>query len=249
MKVKPPPEYPPEEGSYVRGNDYSPVAVVVLLHTFYDKIPQFLETLIRVSIESGAAIAGYLQTENIGVEKIICNVAANSNIRYLVVCGVESDGHSPGQTLKALVENGVDEKRFIVGAVAPTPYLYNIPLEAIERFRRQITLINLALEEDPMQARQPEVIKEAVRCCYQEKPTCFMKWTLSDPGAFPEPPMCFKITWRIEKPWSVHSEEENMALKRIKEAATQRTLKIKEDAKRKQDAEEFLLLLGFKRKK
>lgn len=249
MKVKPPPEYPPEEGSYMRGNDYSPVAVIVLLHTFYDKIPQFLETLIRVSIESGAAIAGYLQTENIGVEKIICNVAANINIRYLVVCGVESDGHSPGQTLQALVENGVDEKRFIIGAVAPTPYLYNIPLEAIERFRRQITLINLALEEDPMQARKPEVIKEVVCCCYQEKPTGFMKWTLYDPGAFPEPPMCFKITWRIEKPWTVHSEEENMTLKKIGDAAAQRTLKIKEDAKRKQDAEDFLLLLGLKRKK
>ncbi|MEM3736758.1 MAG: tetrahydromethanopterin S-methyltransferase subunit A [Candidatus Bathyarchaeia archaeon] len=218
-KVKPPPEYPPEEGCFLRGNDYSPVAVCVLLDTFYEKITPWLELLVRTGIESGAALAGYLQTENIGVEKIICNVIANTNIRYLVVCGAESAGHSPGQTLQALVDNGVDSKRFIVGAVAPTPYLYNIPLEAIDRFRRQITLVNLALEEDVMLARKPEIIREAVRCCYQEKPTQFMKWTLYDKGAFPEPPMCLKITWRIQKPWTVCSEEEEAIIKRIKAAA------------------------------
>jgi len=39
-KVKPSPEYPPEEGHYLRGNDHSPAAVVILLHTFYGKIPE-----------------------------------------------------------------------------------------------------------------------------------------------------------------------------------------------------------------
>ncbi|MEM3584285.1 MAG: hypothetical protein QW193_03260, partial [Nitrososphaerales archaeon] len=133
LKVKPPPEYPTEDGSYLRGNDLSPVAVCVLLHTFYDKIPSYLQELVKTSIESGAALAGYLQTENVGIEKIICNIVANPNIRYLIVCGVESSGHQPGQTLQALVDNGVDEKRRIIGAEAPTPYLYNIPLEAIKR--------------------------------------------------------------------------------------------------------------------
>lgn len=30
-KVEPAPEYPPEESCYLRGNDYSPVAVMVIL--------------------------------------------------------------------------------------------------------------------------------------------------------------------------------------------------------------------------
>jgi tetrahydromethanopterin S-methyltransferase subunit A len=87
-KVKPPPEYPSEESHYRRGNDYSPAAVVILLHTFYDKIPDYLERLASVAIESGAALAGMLQTENVGIEKIVCNVVANPNIRYLIVCRV-----------------------------------------------------------------------------------------------------------------------------------------------------------------
>ncbi|MEM3522554.1 MAG: hypothetical protein QXD78_05905 [Candidatus Bathyarchaeia archaeon] len=35
-------EYPPEDGAYLRGNNFSLVAVCVLLHTPYDKIPQYL---------------------------------------------------------------------------------------------------------------------------------------------------------------------------------------------------------------
>ena len=54
LKAKPPVDYPPEDGSYLRGNDYSPVAVVILLHTFYDKIPDFLQHLAKVAVEAGA---------------------------------------------------------------------------------------------------------------------------------------------------------------------------------------------------
>jgi len=222
LKVKPPPEYPIEDGSYLRGNDLSPVAVCVLLHTFYDKIPAFLQELAKTGVESGAALSGYLQTENVGIEKIICNIVANPNIRYLIVCGVESSGHQPGQTLSALTQNGIDEKRRIIGAEAPTPYLYNIPVEAIERFRQQITLVNLALEDDPIPARNPEVVRKVIWSCYQEEPTRYLQYTLSDPGAYPEPPMVFRITWRIERPWTVVSEEESEILKRIQEALKRR---------------------------
>jgi len=42
-KIKPAEGYPPEEGHYLRGNDYSPVAVVVILTYDYDKIPKEIE--------------------------------------------------------------------------------------------------------------------------------------------------------------------------------------------------------------
>jgi tetrahydromethanopterin S-methyltransferase subunit A len=201
LKVKPPPEYPPEEGRYLRGNDYSPVAVVVLLNAPYEKIPLEVERLVRVAVETGAALAGTLQTANIGLEKIVANVVANPNIRYLVLCGKEVEGHKVGNALAALIKNGVNERRIIIGTNAPTAYLFNIPVKAIERFRKQVMLINL------MNVVDPDVVKKAVWSCYQDKPVKFMDNTFYDLGAYPEPPICCKITLRITKPESIEEWE------------------------------------------
>lgn len=58
LKVVPPLEYPPEKGRFLRGNDYSPVAVVAILDTYDFKIPPELVRIIEVAIENGAALAG-----------------------------------------------------------------------------------------------------------------------------------------------------------------------------------------------
>ncbi len=216
-KVKPPEGYPPEDGRYMRGNDYSPVAVVAILNTFDFQIPVYLENIVKYTIETGAALSGMLQTENIGIEKIIANIIANPHIRYLILCGLESEGHLTGDSLIALMKNGVDNKRRIIGTNAPTAYLYNTPLRYIQKFRRQITLINLLNKTDP------ELIKRAVKSCYQESPTQFMDWVLYDPGAFDEHPICQPISWRISQPWAwVDSEEDREVLKRIKAASEKR---------------------------
>lgn len=47
LKTEPTPEYPLEEGHYLRGNDYSPVAVAVVLIFDNDKIPKEIEDLVR----------------------------------------------------------------------------------------------------------------------------------------------------------------------------------------------------------
>jgi tetrahydromethanopterin S-methyltransferase subunit A len=193
-KIKPLDEYPPEEGCYLRGNDFSPVAVVVILNRMREETPPDIELITRVAIESGAALAGTLQTENIGLEKVICNVVANPNIRYIVLCGPESPGHLTGEALEALLKNGVDSKKKIIGTNAPTPYLFNIDIESVERFRTQVKLINLLNEG------RPEIIKEAVCACYQEKPTKFRDYELYDHGAIETPPICKKITWRVTHP-------------------------------------------------
>jgi len=222
LKVEPPEGYPPETGRYLRGNDYSPVAVVAILDTFDFKIPPELVRLIEVAIEAGAALAGTLQTENIGIEKLIANVVANPNIRYLVICWRESPGHLPADALCKLIDNGVaqDKKRTIVGARAPSPYLPNISLEAIQRFRKQVSIVNLISEEDPKRAMDPEMIRKAVHCCIQEKPTEFLGYTLHDPGAWPEPAICRKISLRIEEPWKRElSRREQEILDRIRKSA------------------------------
>jgi tetrahydromethanopterin S-methyltransferase subunit A len=205
VKVKLPDGYPPEEGRYVRGNDYSPVAVCVILDTFDFAIPAELNELVMAGVDSGAALSGMLQTENIGLEKMICNIVANPNIRYIVLCGRESAGHLPGQSLLALKENGVSDTKQIIGTSAPTPNLYNIPMELIEIFNRQIvSIVNLLCQPGEMDITMPgldpKVIEKAVWSCYQEEPVLFMGYKLCDIGAHPEPAICHKIASRLSQP-------------------------------------------------
>jgi len=212
LKVNPHPEYPPEEGRYLRGNDYSPVAVAVILNCEPEKMPRDLELLVRAGLEAGAALSGTVQTENVGFEKIICNVVANPNIRYLVLAGPESEGHLTGQALKALFANGVDERKRIVGTDAPHPFLFNLPVEFIQRFRSQVSLVDVQFEGNP------DVVRQAVWACYQEQPVEFRGRQLYDPGAYPELPLSGKITWRVTQPWSEPADEqEREALARARQ--------------------------------
>ena len=68
LKVSPHPEYPPEEGRYIRGNDFSPVAVAIILNCDADKIPSDLEKLVRAAIESGAVLSGLAFSETVLME-------------------------------------------------------------------------------------------------------------------------------------------------------------------------------------
>ncbi|MHB8067236.1 MAG: tetrahydromethanopterin S-methyltransferase subunit A [Desulfobaccales bacterium] len=207
LKVKPSPNYPPEEGRYLRGNDFSPVAVVIVLNCDEDKIPPELVKLVRVGVESGAALSGSLQTPNIGLEKVVCNIVANPNIRYLILGGPESEGHASGEALKALLAHGVDHTHRILGTAAPHAVLYNLPREMIERFRQQVSLIDLQFEGDPRELRK------AVCSCYQEKRVEFRHYRLYDPGAFPEPPFTGNLEWRVTQPWAGIMDEKEAAAK------------------------------------
>jgi tetrahydromethanopterin S-methyltransferase subunit A len=212
LKVNPHSDYPPEEGRYLRGNDFSPVAVAIILNCEAEKIPHEIESLVRTGAEAGAALSGTVQTENIGFEKMICNIVANPNIRYLVVGGPESEGHLTGEALKALLRNGINEKKRIIGTDAPHPILFNVPGDLVERFRKQLTLVDLQFEDNP------DVIRRAVWSCYQEDFVDFRGDLLRDPGAYPEPPLSGKLTWRVFQPWAEPEEEsEREALKRQRE--------------------------------
>ncbi len=201
-KAVPHPGYPSEPGRYIRGNDASPVALAVILNTDEDKIPSDLERLVRAGAESGAALAGTVQTPNIGFEKIICNIVGNPNIRYLILAGPESAGHHTGEALKALFTHGVDARKRIVGTDAAHAVLHNIPAEFILRFLEQVTLIDMQFIADPVQ------IQKAVWACYQEQPVSFKGYSLWDSGPFPAPPLDGRITWQVTRPWV---EPENMA--------------------------------------
>jgi tetrahydromethanopterin S-methyltransferase subunit A len=210
LKVDPHPDYPPEEGRYLRGNDRSPVVVVVVLNHAEDSIPREIEELVRVGLESGAALSGTVQTENVGFEKIICNVVANPNIRWAVLTGPESEGHLTGEAFKALLANGVDEKKRIIGTTAPHPLLFNLPMEFIERFRAQVSLIDLQFKGSP------ETLRRAVWSCYQEEPVEFAGQKVWDIGAYAEAPLSGRITSRVMEPWKQpQSEQEERAVQKM----------------------------------
>lgn len=85
---------------------------------------------------------GSCKTENLGAEKIIINTISNSNIRYVLLCGNESKGHLAGQTLIALHKNGIDDDGRIIGSDGAIPFVENIGKDAIERFQKQVTIID-----------------------------------------------------------------------------------------------------------
>lgn len=113
------------------------------------------------------ALVGTLQTENLGIERLITNVLANPNIRFLVVCGPDSRqniGHLPGQSLVALARSGLEEKGRIVRAEGKRPVIQNISRAAVEHFRSTVQVVDLVA------ATEIQTILERVRDCAEQYP-------------------------------------------------------------------------------
>jgi len=128
-------------------------------------------------VDAGAAIAGPCKTENLGIEKMIANLISNPNIRFLVLCGSEVQGHITGQSIEALHANGVDpEKRKIVKADGAIPFIENIPDEGIERFQQQLEIVSIIDTEDAA------AIQSKIKECIEK-----------DPGAFEEEAMVVEV--------------------------------------------------------
>lgn len=136
--------WPPLPGDYHVVRYQAPVAVCALNS---DSIARGLED----RPPRGLSMVGTLHTENLGIERIISNTLANPNIRFLILCGEDTQrevGHLPGQSLRSLLENGVDERGRILGARGKRPFLKNVTAEQIRAFREQIELIPMIGEQE-----------------------------------------------------------------------------------------------------
>lgn len=152
--------WPPLAGSYQVLRYRAPVAVCTL--TTEELIPAVAQLA-----APEVAMVGSLQTENIGIERLIQNILANSNIRFLIVCGEDSRravGHLPGESLLALSRNGLDGNRRIIGARGKRPLLHNISYGAVEHFRTNVEIIDL------LGNCEVPVILEKVRTCAEHNP-------------------------------------------------------------------------------
>lgn len=145
--------WPSVPGRYYIGNKNSCVAVCSLSSI------DLLENFNKSDYLSKISIIGKDVTENVGIEKIVLNTVSNPNIRFLILCGRESEGHFVGQGIKALVDNGIDEKGRIIEAKGPIPYLKNLTKEQIENFRKQVKIVDLIGCEDI-----PTILTKAKEC-------------------------------------------------------------------------------------
>ena len=128
--------WPPVVGEYYVLDSAAPVAVTTLASSEFSK--QLADQKIP-----GLAIVGKLETENIGIDKIIKNTIANPNLRHLIVAGVDPKGHLCGQTLLALAENGVDADGRVIGSLGKRPVLRNVSPAEVDAFRKQVQAFDL----------------------------------------------------------------------------------------------------------
>ena len=125
------PSWPYVPGTYIVSDPQAPVAVCTLGSV--DLAP-----LVAERAPDGLCITGKVETENIGIEKIIKNVLANPAIQFLLCVGNEPPKHLTGATIIALFENGIDEDKRIPGSPGMRPMLPNTSVEEVDAFCSQV---------------------------------------------------------------------------------------------------------------
>jgi tetrahydromethanopterin S-methyltransferase subunit A len=164
-KKSPASGWPLVKGDFISGDANSAVAVVTMGSHLDEK----------GICDAGAAMCGSCKTENLGLEKVIANIVANPNIRFMLCCGTEVKGHLAGQTMIALHKGGVKEGR-VVGAEGAIPFIENLNDDAIKRFQEQIECVNI------MEAEDTNTIKAKMD-----------ELKARDPGAFAADPMVVEV--------------------------------------------------------
>jgi len=164
-KKSPASGWPLVKGDFIPGDANSCVAIVTMGSHLDEK----------GLCDAGAAMCGSCKTENLGLEKVIANIVANPNIRFMLCVGTEVKGHLAGQTMIALHKNGVKEGR-VVGAEGAIPFIENLKDDAIKRFQEQVECVNIMESEDL------NVIKAKMN-----------ELKARDPGAFAADPMVIEV--------------------------------------------------------
>src|SRR5437879_5932257 len=146
-------------GTYQVGDPNGPVAVCALTSE------RLISSLVALP---GVAIAGMVYTANLGLTRILVNITSNPAIRFLLICGKDSALFKPGQSLVALAEKGVDDKRRIIDAAGYDPVLPSIEPEQVAQFRNQVEILDWTGEEDL------QVLQDRVKSLSDRNPGVFV---------------------------------------------------------------------------
>ena len=126
--------FPIPEEVYI-GNLKSLIAICVL-----SSIP-LLKEIRNSELMNNISLVGRLFSENKGIDSIIRHVNSNSNVKIIIICGKEGQGHKPGSSLIALYENGVDDNRRIINSHSPDPFL-TVSKTEVKKFQSRVRIIN-----------------------------------------------------------------------------------------------------------
>lgn len=156
--------WPYVPGTYFVTDPAAPVAVTTLGSVA-------LAEAVSRNPPAGLCIVGKVETENIGIEKIIKNVLSNPAIRYLVCAGNEPPRHLAGATIMALFANGIDDSKRIPGSPGMRPILPNTSAAEVLAFREQVEAVDMigCTDVPTIHARVAE-LAAVVKPTFQFKP-------------------------------------------------------------------------------
>src|SRR5712664_1650611 len=146
-------------GTYQVGDPSGPVAVCALTSE------RLISPLVSLP---GVAIAGMVYTANLGITRIIVNITSNPAIRFLLICGKDSALFKPGQSIVALAEKGVDDKKRTIDAAGYDPVLPSIDPAQVAQFRKQVEILDWTGEEDL------QVLQDRVKSLSDRNPGVFV---------------------------------------------------------------------------
>ena len=100
-----------------------------------------LKDIANSSIIKEITIAGRLLSENRGIDSLVRYVVSNEKINTIILCGRDTIGHKPGESLLCLHKNGIDKNHKIIDSHSPHPIL-TITEKEVSKFQRQVKIIN-----------------------------------------------------------------------------------------------------------
>ena len=100
-----------------------------------------LKNITHSDVIKEIAIAGRLLSENKGIDSLVRSVISNEKIDTIILCGKDTMGHKPGDSLLCLHKNGFDQNNKIIGSSSPHPIL-TVTKKEVSKFQRQVKIIN-----------------------------------------------------------------------------------------------------------
>ncbi|SMH72035.1 tetrahydromethanopterin S-methyltransferase subunit A [Candidatus Nitrosotalea okcheonensis] len=125
----------PIEDEMFFGNPKSNIAICTLSSM------SLLKDISKSSIIKEVAIAGRLLSENKGIDSLVRSVILNEKIDTIILCGKDTLGHKPGDSLLCLYKNGINADQKIIGSSSPHPIL-TVTKKQVSKFQVQVKIIN-----------------------------------------------------------------------------------------------------------
>ena len=148
------------------GNYSSPIAICFAYTWKEDYPPKEIKEFAQ-KISNYASLTGFWRTTN-GGRYAFSNILSNPNINKIIVLvfNAKDNGHLLADSMINLWQNGVDEKGVIIGSKAPNPKFEQVPIEGLNRVKKQCDL--LVMRNLTQDKKSFDKVEEIITACIQE---------------------------------------------------------------------------------